>query len=59
MTARGDAEDKRIQEATGNINRNQRSYMRKKKKKDCEEDLRNDKQPAEINGGDVTCEEWQ
>lgn len=49
-------EDKKIQAETGSINNNQRGHDRGK---DREEVLLNDKQQTEINGGDVTCEEWR
>lgn len=49
-------EDKKIQAETGSVNNNQRGHERGK---DCEEVLLNDKQQAEINGGNVTCEEWR
>lgn len=51
-----DMEDNKIQAETGSVNNNQRGHERGK---DCEEVLLNDKQQAEINGGNVTCEEWR
>lgn len=49
-------EDNKIQAETGSINNNQRGHERGK---DCEEVWLNDKQQAEINGGNVTREEWR
>lgn len=51
-----DSTRRRGNNKTGSVNNNQRGQACGKY---CEEVLLNDKQPAEINGSNVTCEEWR